>query len=552
MTGRHGGPGEPEGWSPGSSGSPGGRRVIRMSPSSGRPAGRPGAGQGTGRTGTRSVAGRPATGRHGAGAGRPVAGRSGRPGAERAPERAPARAREADAEGDAETERHHAAAWRLPPRGAATEVDDETDGADDAAITETVEVREDGDAGWLLGDDRRGPGDDHADAVTELLGHDDDPPRTDRRRRWLWPGIAALLVLALAGGVFFARDLFGVFFPPDYDGPGTGRVVVEVADGASTREIGDDLARADVVASARAFGDAAEDDPDGRGIQPGFYQLRRQMSAAGAVDALLDPANRVGRLEIRSGVQLDDTVGAGDATVPGVLSLISRSTCTVDESGAERCASVDDLRTAMATTDPVELGVPSWALAGVRRAEPNRRLEGLLAPGTYDLAPGTGAREALTQVVQASVPRLEAGGLVREAEARGVDPYDALIIASLAEREGVPADFGKVAQVIVNRLAVPMRLQFDSTVNYPLDRQTLLTSPYDRARPGPYNTYLNLGLTPTPIGAVSPDALAAALEPTPGPWVYFVKCETSGLSCFAVTPEEHDANRRLAQARGVY
>ncbi|WP_433787986.1 endolytic transglycosylase MltG [Actinomycetospora sp. CA-101289] len=536
-----------------------------MSPSTGRPGGRPGTGQGTGRP-TRPVAGRPATGRHGAGAGRPVAGRSGtgRPGAERAPERAPVRAREADHEGDAETERHYAAAWRLP--APATGVDDPDDREDEPAVTETVVTRDeagpdvadgsersdgsDGDAGWLLGDDRRASDDDHDDAITELLGHD-DPPRRDGRR-WLWPGIAALLVLALAGGVFFARDLLGVVFPPDYDGPGTGRVVVEVADGASTREIGDDLARADVVASARAFGDAAEDDPDGRGIQPGFYQLRRQMAAAGAVDALLDPANRVGRLEIRSGVQLDDTVGAGDATVPGVLSMISRSTCTVDESGAEQCASVDDLRAAMADTDPAELGVPSWALAGVRRAEPNRRLEGLLAPGTYDLAPGTAAREALAQVVRASVPRLEAGGLVREAQARGVDPYDALIIASLAEREGVPADFGKVAQVIVNRLAVPMRLQFDSTVNYPLDRQTLLTSPYDRARPGPYNTYLNLGLTPTPIGAVSPDALAAALEPTPGPWVYFVKCENSGLSCFAVTPEEHDANRRLAQTRGVY
>ena len=151
MTGRHGGPGEPEGWSPGSgsSGSSGGRRVIRMSPNPGRPSGRPGAGAGTGRPSTRAVSGRPATGRHGAGAGRPVAGRSGagRPAAERASERAPARAREVDTDGDAETERHHAAAWRLPPKGAATEVDGERDGADDAAITSTVEAREDGDAG---------------------------------------------------------------------------------------------------------------------------------------------------------------------------------------------------------------------------------------------------------------------------------------------------------------------------------------------------------------------------------------------------------------------
>jgi UPF0755 protein len=495
-------------------------------------------------------------------AGRPVAGRPslGRVAAQEA-ERDTTRPPQAGHH-DAETDVHDAAAWRRPSEPARpAEPDDdavtETTTTTHGAATETPEAggksepadeappEADGDPGWLLGDDDPGRG---GDAVTEALPQGRPP----RRRRFLWPGIAALLVLALVGGAFFARDLLPILFPPDYDGPGSGRVVVEVSDGSSTREIGEELVAADVVASARAFGDAAEENPDGRGIQPGFYELRRQMSAVGAVAALLDPASRVGRLEIRSGTQLDDTAGPDGATVPGVLSMISRATCTVDGTGAERCASVPDLRAAMADTDPAELGVPSWALAGVRRAEPGRRLEGLLAPGTYDLAPGTAARDALAQVVRASVPRLEAGGLVAQADAQGVSPYDALVVASLAEREGVAADFGKVARVIYNRLAVPMRLQFDSTVNYPLDRQTLLTSPFDRARPGPYNTYLNLGLTPTPIGAVSPDALRAALGPAPGPWVYFVKCQTDGLSCFAVTPAEHDANRRLAQQRGVY
>ncbi|GAA4730131.1 hypothetical protein GCM10023199_03440 [Actinomycetospora chibensis] len=528
MTGRHGRPDAPE------NGTPSGRRIVRMSATPQRPgvrAGRPVAGRGP-------TAGRPVVAR-------PVDRAGGRPGDH----------------GDAETERHYASAWLRPEQIArdAADADAETDVAGTAFATygsdrgsdrrdpePEPEPDPEADPGWLLGDDPPAPG---GDALTEALPQG----RAERsRRRLLWPGIAVLLVVVLAGGVFFARDLLPIVFPPDYDGPGTGRVVVEVADGSSTREIGEQLVADDVVASARSFGDAAEENPNGRGIQPGFYELRRQMSSAGAVEALLDPASRVGRLEIRSGVQLDDTVGAGDSTVPGVLSLISRATCTVDDAGAERCASVADLRAAMADTDPAELGVPTWALDGVRRAEPARRLEGLLAPGTVDLAPGIGAREALEQVVRASVPRLESSGLVEEAQARGVPPYDALIVASLAEREGVAADFGKVAQVIYNRLAVPMRLQFDSTVNYPLDRQTLLTSPFDRARPGPYNTYLNLGLTPTPIGAVSPEALRAALEPTPGPWVYFVKCQTDGISCFAVAPEEHDANRRLAQERGVY
>lgn len=445
---------------------------------------------------------------------------------------------------DAETDRHYAAAWRVP---SSPEAAPATDAAADSPGGSDPSGARDGagaDAGWLLGDEEPG----HGDAVTDTMRRDRRPPR----RRWLWPGVAAVLVLALVGGLFFARNLWPILFPPDYDGPGEGRVVVEVADGSSTRAIGEELVAADVVASARAFGDAAEENPNGRGIQPGFYELRRQMSSAGAVAALLDPASRVGRLDIRSGTQLDDTAGVGTEVVPGVLSQISRATCTVDAAGAERCATVEELRAAMAGTDPAELGVPSWAQDGVARAEPNRRLEGLLAPGPYDIEPGMSARDALEAVVRASVPRLEAGGLVREAQAAGISPYEALIVASLAEREGVVADFGKVTRVIVNRLAVPMRLQFDSTVNYPLDRQTLLTSPYDRARPGPYNTYLNLGLTPTPIGAVSPEALRAALDPEPGPWVYFVKCQTDGISCFAVTPAEHDANRRLAQERGVY
>jgi UPF0755 protein len=373
-----------------------------------------------------------------------------------------------------------------------------------------------------------------------------------RRRRLVWPVIAGVLVLALAGGAFFARDFWGVFFPPDFAGPGTGHVVVQVADGDSTRDIGETLVSDGVVASARGFGNAAEDDPRGRGIQPGSYDMQRGMPAAAAVDRMLDPGARLGRMEVRGGTQLDDTAGAGAARVPGVLSLISEATCVVENSGQRRCTSVDDLRRAMADTDPARLGVPDWALADVRRAVPERRLEGLVAPGTYDVTPGADAATALTSVVRTSASRLEDGGIVTQAATDNVSPYQALIVGSLAEREGVQQDFGKIARVVYNRLPIPMRLQLDSTINYPLDRQTLLTTPFDRAAPGPYNTYLNFGLPPTPIGAVSPPALRAALTPDPGAWVYFVKCQPDGASCFAATPAEHDANRRLAQERGTY
>lgn len=447
-----------------------------------------------------------------------------------------------------------------PREGASSDAD--LAGTDDAVTERHPVVSEDDSgpdtSGWLLGGGTDGDGERSviasSDAITEAIPHGRTAARAARRRRraLVWIGIGVVLAVALVGGLILSRGYLDVLFPPDYDGPGTGRAVVAVTEGESTRQIGEALVAQDVVASARAFGEAAEEHPGGRGIQPGFYELRRQMSAAGAVSALLDPASRMGRLEIRPGTQLDDTAGPNNSTVPGVLSLISRATCRVDEAGAERCASVADLRRTMATTDPGELGVPPWAVEGARRADPVRRLEGLLAAGTYDLRPGMDAREALTQVLRESVPRLEATGVVEQSRDGGVSPYATLVIASLAEKEGIASDFGKVARVIFNRLQLPMRLQFDSTINYPLDKQQLLTTPADRGRPGPYNSYLNLGLPPTPIAAPSSDAIRAALQPDPGPWVYFVKCEPTGTSCFAVTPAEHDENRRLAQSRGAY
>ena len=70
----------------------------------------------------------------------------------------------------------------------------------------------------------------------------------------------------------------------------------------------------------------------------------------------------------------------------------------------------------------------------------SRRLEGLVAPGTYDVRPGSDAAEALTSVVGASAGRLESSGLVTKAAANDVTPYQALVVGSIAEREGIPLD----------------------------------------------------------------------------------------------------------------
>jgi UPF0755 protein len=376
-----------------------------------------------------------------------------------------------------------------------------------------------------------------------------EPPGRGGRR--LGVLLVAVLVLfgTVAGGGYYVYSTW--FATPDFDGEGTGDVIIEVEQGDSTRQIGGELVQRGVVASVDAFVEAAAEDSRIRSVQPGYYQLRSQMSGAAAVELLLDPASRVGQLEVRGGVQLDDTSAPDGSVAPGVLTLISRATC-VRRDGAEQCVSVDDLRQAMTDTDPAALGVPEWALERVNEAEPRRRLEGLLVPGRYDVPPNTPAVDVLRGLLATSAARMEATGLVGGAQQIGATPYDVLTIASLVEKEAITPDMPKVARVIYNRLGAGRRLELDSMVNYPLDLQALRTSAEDRAKPGPYNSYQVTGLPPTPISAPGEAAIEAALAPTPGPWYYFVRCQTDGTSCFAETYAQHTTNVREAQANGAF
>jgi UPF0755 protein len=276
------------------------------------------------------------------------------------------------------------------------------------------------------------------------------------------------------------------------------------------------------------------------------------MSGASAVTKLVDSASRVGQLQIRAGTPLDDIKQPDGKITAGVYTLLSQASCA-QLNGKSTCISADELRKTAATADLAALGAPSWAVApAVAAGQPDRRLEGLIAPGVYDVKPGLTATELLATVVKASALQLQSAGLTAQSGISGQTPYQTLVIASIIEREGVVADFGKISRVIYNRLATNMKLGMDSTVNYLVDRPVITTTDADRAKPGPYNTYLNIGLMPTPIGAPSPEALQAALQPPPGNWMYFVKCETNGLSCFAVTYADQIKNQNDARARGVY
>ncbi len=110
----------------------------------------------------------------------------------------------------------------------------------------------------------------------------------------------------------------------------------------------------------------------------------------------------------------------------------------------------------------------------------HRRIEGLIAPGTWNINPSASPEEILSTLISASAELYMRSGLQDTASAMNISPYNVLVVASLVQREAKPQDFAKVARVIYNRLAEHRKLEFDSTVNYPLDRREVATTDADR------------------------------------------------------------------------
>lgn len=367
--------------------------------------------------------------------------------------------------------------------------------------------------------------------------------------------LAAVIGVVLAFGAMAYRNLNAqIGAAPDNEGSGTGNALLHVEAGDSLGMVGDRLYEIGTIASTRAFVGAAAG-TSVEGIQPGYYQVQQDMSAAAAVAALADPQNRVGFLDVKPGGRLLDTVVVGGGTEKGIYTQISEATCLRDLDAPElppTCRHPQEIVDAAVQVDPAALGVPAWAINEVQAApDPVRRLEGLVSPGVHNINPQAEPAEILRQLIASSTASYDATGLVASSERIGLTPYQVLTAASLVEKEGTLQDFDKVARVILNRLAVPMQLQFDSTVNYALADQEIATTDGDRAAVTPWNTYAMDGLPYGPIGSPGLDALRAMENPAEGAWLYFVTIDMQGTTLFADDYPEHEQNQSLAIANGV-
>jgi UPF0755 protein len=378
--------------------------------------------------------------------------------------------------------------------------------------------------------------------------------RGQRKRRMGRGFVLAMLIVVVIGAVFLGSKLWHTMSGggTDFSGDGVNDVVIQIHDGDSTTAIGKSLQERNVVATVAAFVGAAEGNAAISSIQPVFYKVRTEIPASNAVARLADPQNRVGKLVIPEGRQLDDIQDVKtNAVTDGILSLISQATC-VNLDGDRHCVSVDDLKKSAGSAAPSALSVPDWAMNAVAAlGNDHRRLEGLIAPGTWNIDPSAPPQGILATLIGGSATQYAQGGLLDTAKAMNMSPYQILTVGSLVQRESKPDDFAKVARVIYNRLAENRTLEFDSTVNYPLDRIEVATTDADRGQHTLWNTYVRPGLPATPICSPGQPALAAAEQPAPGDWLYFVTIDLQGTTLFTRDYDQHLANIELAKHNGV-
>lgn len=387
-----------------------------------------------------------------------------------------------------------------------------------------------------------------------------------RGSRWFL-AVGLLVIAAGAGGVWWLDN--NVFVPDVEAGL---PVEYEVSRGQTVRSVGDDLAELGVIRSPVRFRISAEDQGLAQSLQPGTFEFETGMENEDAIAVLfagpLSPPQV--RFTVQEGLTVEQTLQRLADQFPDLTPNDFR-------------AVLDDRITAGENRTGV-LQIPDWvpepAEVEDERLDP---FEGLLFPETYDVADDASARDILQRMVDqlaTTVARLPDELLARvdtspvpraseddqgEDEAAGDEPastsdadaedelaglggmrlYDALIVASLIERETrVDAEREVIAGVIENRLADGMQLQIDATVVYAMGGgPTAVVLLEDLDIDHPSNTYRIQGLPPTPIAGAGAASLRAALSPQQVPYRYYVlDSACDGSHVFAESGDEHQSN----------
>lgn len=350
-----------------------------------------------------------------------------------------------------------------------------------------------------------------------------DPPDyseyQEHGRRWPF----VLLAVALTFVVFAGSGALWVQHqvnPPGGTGP---QERVTVAPGMSTSDIASLLERKGVIASATVFKYYARLTGLGS-IEAGDYTLAKRSDLADVAKVLEAGAAKANddRVTIPEGLGLPRIAQLVGEQLPG---RSAAKFLEVAKSGAVRS---------------------QYQPAGAAS------LEGFILPETYFVSKTDDETAVLKKMVDA-FDQLATQLNVTGAAARfGITPYQAVIVASLVEREArVDEDRGKVARVIYNRLDAKMPLQIDATVLYALNKPQESLSFKDLEIDSPYNTYKIPGLPPGPIANPGRKSLEAATTPAAGNWTFYVLADASGRHAFTADYREFQNLRNQCIAKGL-
>ncbi len=299
----------------------------------------------------------------------------------------------------------------------------------------------------------------------------------------------------------------------------------------------------------------------------GWIWLQNQVQSPGPLkrttEVVIAPGSGLGQIATqlqRDGIIESDLVFHIQARITGIAGQLKAGEYRFDPG-----ESVSETLTKIVAHDVVVrfLTIPegltsSQILQIVESAEgltgkvPTNIADGTLLPETYGYEHGE-TRTALVKRMEFEMSRvLDELWLERAADLPFDSPQEALILASIVEREtSVPSERSRVAAVFVNRLKQNMRLQSDPTVAYGVDPTGPLGRPLRRSDldgETPYNTYIISGLPPGPICHPGRDSLAATLQPAQTDDLFFV-ADGSGGHAFAKTLRQH--NRNVAEWRRI-
>jgi len=334
------------------------------------------------------------------------------------------------------------------------------------------------------------------------------PSRTHGRRR-----LAAVLALLLLAGALYVLN---ATFQP-FHGDGEGAVAVTVPAGADAGRIGAVLAERGVVDSGTFFQVNATVTGRRGNLRPGEYTLRRGMTYGGAIDAL----------EQGPRAKVVKTIDVG---VPEGLSIREAAPRVDRQPLAGRYLKAARSRRTLERAR--ELGAP-------RRV---RTAEGFLFPATYTLVDGAPARNLVERQLAAFEENF-AGVDLGLARRKNLTRYDVLVIASMIEREtSVDRERRLISSVIYNRLRDGIPLGIDATIRYFETNWTKPLVQSELERDSPYNTRLNRGLPPTPIGNPGLASIEAAADPASSRFIFYVAKPGTCGHAFSSTDAEFAAD----------